>query len=145
MGDPNTGRIYDLGESERPDPGHVPLARQQADELEKMPLDERIDKLQEMAHASGTTGAATQPARGETVQPWKYPVTDAIRERIENSFTYHPPKGDQTDRYSALRATAKALAYEIVGKTPPGREQSLALTKLEESCFWMNAAIARGE
>jgi hypothetical protein len=27
--------------------------------------------------------------------------------------------------------------------TPPSREQSIAITKLEEALFWTNAAIAR--
>lgn len=65
--------------------------------------------------------------------------------QLEKSFTYHAPKGDQPERYVELRDRAKLLAYMIVKNTPPSREQSLAITKLEEAIFWANAAIARNE
>lgn len=58
-------------------------------------------------------------------------------------FTYHPPHGDQVDRYKRLRDLAGELAMEIMFLTPGGREQSLALTKLEEATMWANAAVAR--
>ena len=64
---------------------------------------------------------------------------------LQNRFTYHAPKGDQGERYVALRAAALTLAMDITAKTPPSREQSLALTHLEEAVFWANAAIARNE
>ena len=66
-------------------------------------------------------------------------------EDIENRFTYHAPKGDQADRYETVRAKAKELAHFINEVTPTSREQSLALTKLDEVVFWANAAIARNE
>ncbi len=65
--------------------------------------------------------------------------------RIENNFTYHPPKNDQPERYMVLRDEAKELAKNIVGYCPASRERSLALTKLEECVFWANASIARNE
>jgi hypothetical protein len=52
---------------------------------------------------------------------------------------------DQPERYTALRDQAHQLALSVVNMTPPGREQALALTKLEEAVFFANAAIARGE
>lgn len=66
-------------------------------------------------------------------------------EELNNRFTYHAPMGDQTARYEFLRAHAKDLALKIVEATPVSREQSLAITKLEEAVFWANAAIARNE
>jgi hypothetical protein len=68
-----------------------------------------------------------------------------LLDRIENDFTYHAPHGDQADRYGKNRAKAKEFALFIVENTPSSREQSLALTALEESVFWANAAIARNE
>lgn len=68
-----------------------------------------------------------------------------IETEIETRFTYHAPKGDQPERYQELRDEAKRLATLIVLRTPESREQSLALTKLEEATFWANAAIARRE
>jgi hypothetical protein len=70
------------------------------------------------------------------------PVT---RDDLDNRFTHHPPQGDQPERYKTLRAVAKSLAVHIYTLTPESREQSLALTKLEEAVFWANAAIARNE
>lgn len=64
---------------------------------------------------------------------------------IENRFTYHPPSGDQADRYIGIRETAKGLALLIAVSTPASREQSLALTNLEQAVMWANAAIARNE
>ena len=65
--------------------------------------------------------------------------------KIENNFTYHPPKGDQPERYEAIREGAKALAYLIENLCPDSREKSLALTNLEQSVMWSNSAIARNE
>lgn len=70
---------------------------------------------------------------------------DRLLNRIERDFTYHPPKGDQQSRYEYLRHRAKTLAGDIVRNTPVSREQSLALTSLEEAVMWANAAIARNE
>ena len=63
--------------------------------------------------------------------------------KIENNFTYHAPKDGQPEKYQAIREKAKELAYLIQDLVPPSREQSLALTKLEECSFWANAGIAR--
>lgn len=65
--------------------------------------------------------------------------------RIENDFTYHPPKDEQIARYKAMRDKALEFAYFIVASTPQSREQSLALTHLEECIMFANAAIARNE
>lgn len=66
-------------------------------------------------------------------------------EELENNFTYHRPFGDQPARYESIRAEAKKLAIFIIANTPPSREQSVALTNLEQAVFWANAAIARNE
>jgi len=58
---------------------------------------------------------------------------------------YHSPKADQPERYQAIRTKAEELAELIVASTPTSREQSLALTKLEETVFWANVSIARNE
>jgi hypothetical protein len=68
-----------------------------------------------------------------------------LRRRIENDYTYHPPKGDQAERYAAIRAKAKELALLIIDLTPISREQSLALTHNDNTVMSANAAIARNE
>jgi hypothetical protein len=70
------------------------------------------------------------------------PITDA---ELENRFTYHKPKDDQPQKYEEIRRRCHALALLIVAITPESREQSTALTKLEEVSMWANAAIARRE
>lgn len=67
------------------------------------------------------------------------------KEKIENSFTYHAPKGTQPERYVALRDKAKELAHMINEHVLPSREQSLAITKLEEAVMWANKGIACNE
>ena len=62
---------------------------------------------------------------------------------INRNIAYHAPTEDQTVRYQRLRCTMKDLAHLIVDLVPPGRERSLAMTKLEETGFWANAGIAR--
>ena len=64
---------------------------------------------------------------------------------IEKNFSYHKPKEDQLGRYEAIRAMGKEFAILIRECCPESREQSLAITKLEEAVMWANAAIAREE
>lgn len=65
--------------------------------------------------------------------------------RIENNFKYHAPKDDQPERYQMIRSKAKELAIIINSCSPASREQSIAMTYLEEVVMWANAAIARNE
>jgi len=69
------------------------------------------------------------------------PKTD----QIETAFTYHPPKGDQPERYIKLRDAAKAFAFLIDECVPDSREKSVAMTNLEQAVMWANAGIARNE
>lgn len=64
---------------------------------------------------------------------------------IDNNFTYHPPKGDQQERYEKIRENAKNLAWMMLEYCPESRERSVALTDLESSVMWANASIARNE
>lgn len=66
-----------------------------------------------------------------------------VAPHIEKNFTYHPPKPGQPEKYQALREKAKELAALIDNTVPKSREQSLALTNLEQAVFWANAGIAR--
>ena len=64
---------------------------------------------------------------------------------MEKRFTYHAPKGNQAERYEAIRFMGRSFAAHIVVNCPESRELSLAVTKIEEAIFWANAAIARNE
>ena len=63
--------------------------------------------------------------------------------KLESAFTYHAPKEGQPAKYQAIRDKAKELAYLIDDLVPVGREQNLAITKIEEAVMWANAGIAR--
>jgi hypothetical protein len=63
---------------------------------------------------------------------------------LENRFAYHKPESDEVSMaHESVRHACLTAALSIVSDTPPGREQSLAITKLEEAMMWANAAIAR--
>lgn len=66
-------------------------------------------------------------------------------EDLKSRFTYHTPKPGQAERYQQLRDVAHELAKLLNAQCPESREKSLALTHLEESVMWANAAIARHE
>ena len=74
-----------------------------------------------------------------------YTVDEKMKQRLENDYTYHAPKGDQSTRYIEIRDSAKNLAFTIVKNSPPSREQSVALTLLEQVVMVANSAIARNE
>ena len=66
-----------------------------------------------------------------------------IQSRINNDFTYHTPPKERAQDFVKLREKAKELAHLIVELAPAGREQSTALTRLEEAVMHANAGIAR--
>lgn len=75
----------------------------------------------------------------------EYNLTDQDMQDLENRFSYHSPKENQPERYQKLRQLALEYAILIKENTPAGRQQSLALTALEEVTMRANAAIAQGE
>ena len=68
-----------------------------------------------------------------------------MKDEIETRFTHYSPNAGQPEKYYRLYAEAKSLAYTILELTPDSREQSLALTHLEEAIMQANAAITRRE
>lgn len=77
----------------------------------------------------------------------QYDISEQEKEKLENNFTYHPIKTEllQDHRYQEIRRNAKEFAELLYQFCPPSRELSLAITNLEQSVFWANAAIARNE
>jgi hypothetical protein len=63
-------------------------------------------------------------------------------EEIDEIFVHHSSKPNQTPRYEAIRSQARVLAHFIAQNTPSSREQSIAITKLQEVVMFANAAIA---
>lgn len=64
---------------------------------------------------------------------------------LDRIFTHHPPFGTQLGRYEMIRAAAREFATLLEQFCPPSRELSSALTSLQQSAMWANAAIAINE
>jgi len=62
---------------------------------------------------------------------------------LEKRFRSHNVPLEDIDTMEWLRAQAKFFAEDILDRTLESREQSLALTKLEEAVFWAIAGLAR--
>jgi hypothetical protein len=63
---------------------------------------------------------------------------------IANRFAFHAAATqEKRDEHTSVRQACRRLADELNERLPEGREKSCALTKLEETMFWANAAIAR--
>lgn len=78
---------------------------------------------------------------GEGAQIYADLVTETRRR-----LTLRPPKDNSVAALMDLVRYALINTGELLeSKLPPGRELSLALTKLEECCFWAVAAIARNQ
>lgn len=73
-------------------------------------------------------------------------MSDGLHARVDHDLTNHPPR---TAAVAALMDEAteqfKALGHWIVDNVPVGREQSTALTKLEELSMHAKAGIARNQ
>ena len=59
-----------------------------------------------------------------------------------STFQYVQPTDEQKATMQKFRDKYEALATEVKG-LPASRGLSLALTKLEESAFWLNKAITQ--
>jgi hypothetical protein len=71
-------------------------------------------------------------------------TTPESAQDVIHRFTFHPATTqEKRDDHAGVRTTIGQAAMDVDMMTPPGREKSLALTKLEEAMFWANAAIAR--
>jgi hypothetical protein len=115
----------------------VKQERQQKEPMINPGLMEEVGKYQEaVREALNKREARIIPTPGPT---------HAERQAKERDirFSYHHPVPGQPEKYQRIRDTAKSLAKLIEEESPESREQSLAITKLEEATFWANAAIAR--
>ena len=72
-------------------------------------------------------------------------LTDFQKDMIKR-FSFHPAKDEPTRKaHEAIRNHCLRMTSVIDAYVPPGRERSLAITKLEEVMFWANAGIARND
>lgn len=62
---------------------------------------------------------------------------------IRNRFEYHAPDETKAETHKRVRQLCLAVAMDLNAMLPEGREKSSAITHLEETMFWANAALAR--
>jgi hypothetical protein len=67
-----------------------------------------------------------------------------VNHQVDEKTGYNPMIDPGIQRVM-LRRKVEELAKEIKESTPPSREQSLALTKLQEAEMWANAANEKHE
>jgi hypothetical protein len=61
---------------------------------------------------------------------------------IEELFTFHPPTGDQPDRYVAIRGAAKVFANTVLSNCPSCADRAVAIREIREAVMVANASIA---
>lgn len=62
---------------------------------------------------------------------------------IENRFSYHPASTpERIKAHEEVRGLLRVAAHMLDGLVPNGRHKALAMTALEETMHWANAAIA---
>jgi hypothetical protein len=68
-------------------------------------------------------------------------------DQLKHRFQFHPADAEnKKDAHQQVREVLLEAADTLVDLTgAESREQSLAITHLEEAMFWANAAIARGD
>lgn len=73
-------------------------------------------------------------------------MTAELHARVEHNMTNHAPTSQEVvDTFERLRSAAKDFAHLVVDLVPPSREQSLALTEVEQALMWAVAGVARNQ
>ena len=69
-------------------------------------------------------------------------VTPRTRDEVVTWFSFHPATGSKAQRHENVRSMHRSMALWILAAIPECRERSTALTRLQESMMWCNAAVA---
>ena len=102
--------------------------------------------------ATLAAGLTTVTFEGVTFRWQRDPVPEGVRKTVENGesdseietrFGSHPVGEQQGHDIERMRTLFRALAYEVKLLVPAGREQSKALTHLEDGSRDAVAGIAR--
>ncbi len=66
-------------------------------------------------------------------------------EEVLRRFDARPATDNQRERLQEMAKDFKFLTLRLLGRTPPSREQALALTHLEDAAMWASKAIMHNE
>lgn len=80
----------------------------------------------------------------ETDTTIKPRIDDATQAKLDNWFSYHPPEGDQAERYTVIRAQAQVFAETVARLCPDSADRTVALRHIRDAVFNANASIACG-
>ena len=113
--------------------------------------DEVVKRAKNVLEAATIAGLLIVTFEGVTYRWQKDPLTgygDLFERRekdpeIESRFASHPVAGQQGEDIQRIRALFLGLAYDVKRLVPAGREQSKALTHLEDGSRDAVAGIAR--
>lgn len=84
------------------------------------------------------------PQTAEQIREAVKAKTNLLHVKIDDDFAFHPAAtAEKRNEHTSVRSHCKELAHFIADNVPPGRERSLALTKVEEAMHWANAGIAK--
>lgn len=71
-------------------------------------------------------------------------ISQATQDKLNNWFTYHPPQGDEGDRYTAIRAAGKEMAEKLCELCPESADLTVAIRHIRDAVYSANASIACG-
>ena len=98
-------------------------------------------KLGESTLSETPATYSTDTKRGTKIRN----LTPDEQEKLDNDFTYHPPREDQIERYQAIRNQAKHLAQTILECCPPSSKRDTAYSFVTVASMMANASIATTE
>lgn len=64
---------------------------------------------------------------------------------IAKWFTYHPPNGDQVERYREIRTQGQVFAICLEEAVPDCPERKIAMQRIREAVMWADAGIKCNE
>lgn len=69
-------------------------------------------------------------------------LEELARRDVAERFRFHPATPATGPKHEEVREQHRTLALWVLANLPNSRERALALTALQESMMWANAAIA---
>jgi hypothetical protein len=88
--------------------------------------------------------STNRPEHDEDLPVASKPKTPA-QLQVERNFRPHTIDDAQREAMGKVSDAIRAAAETVANTVPPGREQSLALTHLEQAMMFANAGIARSK
>ena len=112
------------------------LGTRGADQLKPQTITrDTTEACEKEVSAFANQGAASNEHHEEFVRRQRNALLDDL-------FSYHPPRGDQTQRYRAIRTAARNLAEVIWDNAPACEDRSGAINQVRAAVMLANAAIA---